>query len=101
MKTLASKVNELRKSAGLTLDALAIASDTTKSHIWEIENKPNIRPSADLVYRMAVALDTTVEALLCKEVVGSAKERDAVFLRKYRKLKPKQKDQLMRIMDVI
>jgi transcriptional regulator with XRE-family HTH domain len=101
MKTLASKVKELRKNMDLTLDALAVASDTTKSHIWEIENKPNIRPSADLVYRMAVALNTTVEALLCKEAVGSAKERDAVFMRKYQKLKPKQREQLMRIMDVI
>lgn len=60
-----NRLKERRKLLGLTLDQLADASGTSKSYIWEMEaSKPGSRPSADLLYRVAQALDTTMEYLL-------------------------------------
>lgn len=43
---LGIKINELRRARGLTLDQLAQASGSSKSYMWEIENKDVARPSA-------------------------------------------------------
>ena len=36
---LGTKINELRRERGLTLEQLAQATDSSKSYMWEIENK--------------------------------------------------------------
>ena len=98
-KTVGQNVTEYRKSKGLTLEDLAGLVGSTKSNIWTIENKPNIRPSADLLYRIAVALDTTVECLLGENV--NYDDHDQVFIRKYSKLKDASKRLIQRIINVI
>jgi len=98
-KTVGQNVNHYRKDKGLTLEDLAGLVGSTKSNIWTIENKPNIRPSADLLYRIAVALDTTVECLLGENV--NHDEHDQVFIRKYSKLKDASKQLIQRIINVI
>ena len=53
---LGVKINELRRQKGLTLEQLAQSTDSSKSYMWEIENKEVARPSAEKLDRIAEAL---------------------------------------------
>jgi transcriptional regulator with XRE-family HTH domain len=101
MDTFGQRLQRLRDRKGLTLEGLAIAIGSTKSYIWELENKPNIRPSAELVYKLSKALDTTVGVLLGESEPEHLSEADQVFFRNYQELKPETKKRLSRIMDVL
>ena len=114
-----NRIRELRKNKGLTLEALAEKIGSTKSYVWELENKPNIRPSATKVYKIAVVLETTVEDLmgetvsadeiedqvffreLRKNTVSADEIEDQVFFREYHELKLETKQQLKSILNVL
>lgn len=61
---LGKKIRIERKRLGLTLEQLADAIDSSKSYIWELENKDDINPTADKVTKLALALKVPVEYLL-------------------------------------
>ena len=100
-ETFGERVARLRNEVGLTLEGLATEIDSTKSYVWELENKPTIRPSADLVYKLAKSLKTTVGVLLGEAAMDDLGEKDQVFFRSYQELKPQTKKQLSRIMDAL
>lgn len=100
-ETFQERLKRLRTERGLSLEALAEMVGSTKSYLWELENKPNIRPSAELVYKLSVALETTVGVLLGETEVKEIAERDQVFFRKYEKLKPQTQKRLSLIMDAL
>ena len=100
-ETFGARLQRLRTESGLTLEGLADAIQSTKSYVWELENKPTIRPSADLVYRLAKVLNTTVGVLLGEAALSDMSEQDQVFFRKYQPLKPETKKRLSRIMDAL
>lgn len=54
--SLGTAIREGRSELGMTLERLAEAAGTCKSHIWEIE-KGRTDPSFSLVVRIARALD--------------------------------------------
>lgn len=101
MDTFGERLQRLRKRRNLTLDGLASQIGSTKSYVWDLENKPTIRPSADLVHRLATALDTTVGVLMGEAAPDDVPERDQVFFRNYQKLQPDTKRRLSRIMDAL
>ena len=85
--TLGDKVRTLRKGKGLTLERLAEATGSSKSYIWELENKNPPRPSADKVARIAEALGVTNDYLVNDAAaVPSEHDHDQVFFRNYRQL---------------
>ena len=100
-ETFGERLQRLRKKNKLTLEELAIKTDSTKSYVWELENKPNIRPSAELVYKLSKVLNTTVDVLLGEKSIDEMSEKDKVFFRRYQPLKQETKDQLARIMDAL
>ena len=61
MKT---KVKELRRARGITQEKLAVMTRVTPRTIISIETG-QYNPSLMLAYRLALALDTTVEELCC------------------------------------
>ena len=69
--------------------------------MWELENKPNIRPSAELVYKLSKALKTTVAVLLGEQDPNELSGDDQVFFRNYQELSDPTKKRLSRIMDVL
>lgn len=84
------RLNELRLKKGWSLDQLAQAVGSTKSYIWELEKKPDIKVSAELVTRISSALGVTVEDLM-----GVApNDSDTVFFREYKSLDQPTKDQI-------
>lgn len=95
---LSEKIRELRTSRGLSLDQLASNVGSTKSYIWELEKKPGIKPSAELVSKLAQALDVTMDSLMDEK---KENDKDIVFFREYKNLSEETKVQLMSILRAI
>ena len=91
------RLRELRKKKKLSLEKLAELACSTKSYIWELEKKPDIKPSAELVGRLASVLEVTVEDLLGKEPT----DEDTVFFREYKDLNNGTKTQLKSILKAL
>jgi transcriptional regulator with XRE-family HTH domain len=99
---LGEKINRLRRDKGLTLEQLAKATGSSKSYMWEIENKDVARPSGEKLNQIAAALEVTPEFLLDgKQTDPTQKDKDDAFYRKYESADPGVKDKLKRILDLL
>lgn len=99
---LGEKIQKLRKKKGLTLDQLASLTGSSKSYIWELENKNPPRPSADKIARIAQHLEVEIEYLLDES--GDIAEEDAVdarFYRDYRKMDPATREKIRQMAKLI
>ena len=93
--SLGEKIRRLRKEKGFTLEELGDLTDSSKSYIWELENREPPRPSAEKLAKIAEKLGTTIEFLLDEEeVVGQEEAADANFYRKYRKMDSQTKEKI-------
>ncbi|MFN3149860.1 helix-turn-helix domain-containing protein [Bremerella sp.] len=74
--SLAKKIREERKEAGLTLDELADKAGLSKTYLWELERDEDgvKRPSAEVVLRIADALSLTIADLMGLPTVKVQKE---------------------------
>ncbi|ESW98071.1 XRE family transcriptional regulator [Mesorhizobium sp. LSJC265A00] len=97
---LGDKIRSLRKRKGYTLDKLAEMAESSKSYIWELENKDPPRPSADKIAKIAIALDVTPDYLITDSVLVED-ATDTAFFRKYRSMDPGTKDKIRRMLDLI
>ena len=98
--TTGEKIRALRKAHGYTLEQLAERAGSSKSYIWELENRAPPRPSAELLARIATALGVTIEYLL--DETGTVTEEDSVdvaFFRKYKRLDEPDRARLRRMID--
>ena len=92
---LGEKIRKLRKEKGFTLDKLAELTESSKSYIWELENKNPPRPSAEKLAKIADRLGTTMEFLLDEGAEVTKEEAaDAQFYRQYRKMDSATKDKI-------
>lgn len=98
---LGDRVRELRRKHGLTLEALAAKIGSSKSYVWEIENKDVARPSAEKLSLIASALETTTEYLLSGDSVTEADATDAAFFRRYQDMDPKVKEKLRAMLNIL
>lgn len=98
INVLGEKIRYLRKERKLTLDKLAELSGSSKSYIWELENKNPPRPSAEKLSKIAEQLGVTIEYLLDDK--NEVKEEDAVdaeFYRKYRNMPAETREKIRKI----
>jgi len=99
---LGKKIRQLRKEKRYTLEKLAELSDSSKSYIWELENKNPPRPSADKVAKIAAVLGVTTDYLMdATETVKVEDATDTAFFRKYRKMDATTKDKIRRMVDLM
>ena len=100
-KGLQTKVRDLRKNAGMTLDALAEATGISKSYLWEIENRQAApRPSAEKLSAIAGVFSVTVDYLLEADATAPEERHlDEAFFRKYKDLDPEDKERVRRILE--
>lgn len=68
-KTLGEKIKELRNSKGWSLDELAQQSNVSKAYLSQLENGESERPSAEILYKIATTLGTSISSLLGKTLV--------------------------------
>ncbi len=97
---LGDKIRTLRKEKGYTLDKLAELAESSKSYIWELENKDPPRPSADKIAKIAIALGVTPDYLIT-ESVAVEDATDTAFFRKYRKMDPATKEKSREMLDLM
>ncbi len=99
---LGDKIRALRKEKGFTLDKLAELSESSKSYIWELENKNPPRPSGEKISKIATALGVTTDYLLdTTESVSVEDAVDKAFFRKYQQMDQGTKDKLRKMMDLL
>lgn len=99
---LGEKIRAERKRLKLTLDDLAQKTESSKSYIWELENRPVVRPSADKISRIADVFGVTVEFLLDDgKQTPSASDADKVFFRRVGQLDPAKRAQLEKFLKAI
>lgn len=92
---LGEKIRRLRKGKGLTLDQLADLTESSKSYIWELENKNPPRPSAEKLSKIAEKLDTTIDYLLDEAAAVTQEDAaDAQFYRQYRSMESSTKEKI-------
>lgn len=99
---LGDKIRAERKRLKLTLDELATKTDSSKSYIWELENRPVVRPSADKISKIAEVFGVTVEYLLDDDKqTPTASDADAVFFRRVGQLDAAKRAQLEKFLKAI
>ncbi|BDW90991.1 helix-turn-helix domain-containing protein [Thalassospira tepidiphila] len=99
--SLGNKIRELRKANRLTLDQLATMTGSSKSYIWELENKNPPRPSAEKLSKIAEQLGTTIEFLLDAEnKVDEEDASDAQFYRKYKNMDKEVKAKIRKMVSL-
>jgi transcriptional regulator with XRE-family HTH domain len=99
---LGEKIRAQRKLLKLTLDQLAEKTGSSKSYVWELENRPVIRPSAEKISRIAEVFGVTVEFLLDNDKQEfSTTEADQVFFRRVTQLDATKRAQLEKFLKAI
>lgn len=99
---LGEKIRRERKRLKLTLDQLAEKIGASKSYVWELENRPVVRPSAEKMTKLAEVFGAPVEFLLDdsrSELQPS--DREQQFFRKFSGLSDDKKRQLEQILEVL
>ncbi len=99
---LGDKIRAERKRLKLTLDKLAEKTDSSKSYIWELENRPVVRPSAEKISKIAEVLEVTVEYLLDDgKQTPTKSDADEVFFRRIGQLDSTKRAQLEKFLKAI
>ena len=82
-----NRLRRLRQEKKLTMEQLGQVVGVSKSYIWELENKPAERTSANVINNLAKALDVTPADLMGAappEALGDeANPEDVAFFRNY------------------
>jgi len=99
--TLGERIKERRTALKLTLDQLALATDSSKSYIWELENKNPPRPSAEKLAAIAKGLQVTVDWLLGSDEQTLDTAEDKAFFRSYSGLPPETRRQLREMAKIL
>lgn len=97
---LGDKIRALRKEKKLSLERLAELTESSKSYIWELENKDDPKPSAEKIGKLASVLEVTTEFLLTESTTPPGEEViDEAFFRKYKSMPEGTKKRLRKILD--
>lgn len=97
--SLAARVRERRTGLGMTLDDLAEKACITKSYVWGLDSGRSRSPGAELLDRVAVALEVTTGYLLGSMPLAEAE--DEAFRRRYLAMPEPVKAQVRAIADVL
>lgn len=99
--SLGKKIRDLRLAKGYTLDQLAKESGSSKSYIWELENRIPPRPSGDKLAKIARPLGVTTDYLLSnKQSAPSGSVIDQAFFRDYQNLDEATKQKLRDLVEM-
>ncbi|MCE7977113.1 MAG: XRE family transcriptional regulator [Nitrospira sp. NTP1] len=101
MTSLGNKIRALRKQNGYTLEKLAELTESSKSYIWELENKEPPRPSAEKVAKIASVLGVTSDYLVSAKTAAPTEDvLDQAFFREYQDLDESTKEKLRELVKV-
>ena len=92
------KLRKVRTDRSKTLEELATAIGSSKAYVWQLENKKNAKPSAELLLKIANFLGESPDFFLDDTVEERSENQvEDAFFRKFRTLS----DEDTRYMDKI
>lgn len=93
------KLRKIRIQQGKTLESLAEAVGTSKAYVWQLENKKNAKPSAELLLKIANNLGHSPDFFLDDTKKEPSEDQlEYAFFRKFSKLSEDDKRYIDRIM---
>ena len=100
MASLGEKLRKHRQEKGFSLDKLAEITDSSKSYLWELENRDTRKPSAEKLTKIAEALSVTTDYLLDDSSEPDEEVVKEAFFRKFNKLDPDDKKKIEQMVDM-
>ena len=95
------KLRKLRTSKNMTLEELAAVVGSSKAYVWQLENKKNAKPSAELLLKIANHFSESPEFFLDDGQVNPSDREvtqvEDAFFRKFKKLSESDKRTIERI----
>jgi transcriptional regulator with XRE-family HTH domain len=89
--SLREKLRDLRQQRGMSLDELAKLSESSKSYLWELENRDARKPSAEKLQRIADVLGVTTDYLLNDSATMDDGQMKEAFFRRFNRLEADDK----------
>ncbi len=71
---LSQKIRQLREEKGFSLNKLAEMAEISKAYLSQLENNVSKQPSAEILFKIASALGTTIADLLDKPIRVHSKD---------------------------
>lgn len=92
------KLRRVRTSKNKTLEELAKAIGSSKGYVWQLENKKNARPSAELLLKISNYLGESPDFFLDDGAEEhSSNQMEDAFFRKFKNLSEEDKKYIDRI----
>ena len=98
--TLGDKLRRHRQEKGYSLDKLAEITESSKSYLWELENRDTRKPSAEKLTRIAEALGVTTGYLLDESAAPDEAVKREAFFRKFSKLEAEDRKKIEQMIDL-
>ncbi|MEC7289864.1 MAG: helix-turn-helix transcriptional regulator [Pseudomonadota bacterium] len=98
--SLGAKIKRHRKEKGYSLDKLAALTESSKSYLWELENRDTRKPSGEKLTRIAQALEVTTDYLLDDSEEPGDEVLKEAFFRKFSKLDPEDQQKINQMIDM-
>jgi len=98
--SLGGKLRRHRQEKGYSLDKLAEITESSKSYLWELENRDTRKPSAEKLTRIAQALSVTTDYLLDETATPNEEVMKEAFFRKFSKLGVEDQKKIEQMIDV-
>lgn len=97
--TLKDKLRAHRQKLGYSLDELARLSGSSKSYLWELENRETSKPSAEKLTKIAEVLEVTSGYLLDEKAEMDDDHLKEAFFRKFNRLEDGDKQRIQEMID--
>ena len=92
------KLRKIRTSKNMTQEELATVLGSSKAYVWQLENKKNAKPSAELLLKIANHFGASPEFFLDDtQDEPSDRQIEDAFFRKFHKLSENDKRTIERI----
>ena len=98
--SIGERIREKRNALKLSSTRLAEAAGISRSYLHEIENNPNVMPSAEVLFNIAEVLETSVAVLLGKRRNPTQRNEDMEIpasLAKYAKTANLSEEEVQRL----
>lgn len=97
-KLFSKKIKKLRLDAGLTLEEVGRYLGSSKAYAWQLENKSQSNPSAEVVIRLARLFSVEPDFLILDDYKAQTDEHlEASFLHAYKSLSKRNKSTIRKI----
>ena len=97
---LGKKIKKHRLEKKLSLDKLGEMTGSSKSYLWELENRSARKPSGEKLNKIAKALGITIDYLVDAEAQENDDVLKEAFFRKFNRLEKSDKEKIEQMIEM-